>query len=112
MIRAVHIEVASSLDTSSFINALRRFMARRGQVKELRSDNGTNFVGAERELKRAIEGWNLEQLNDTLSQKGIKWSFNPPTGSHHGRAWERLIRSIRGVLNSTMRAQSLDEEGL
>ena len=112
VIRAVHIEVASSLDTSSFINALRRFMARRGQVKELRSDNGTNFVGAERELKLAIEGWNLEQINDTLSQKGIKWTFNPPTGSHHGGAWERLIRSIRGVLNSTLRAQSLDEEGL
>ncbi|TKS69341.1 hypothetical protein D9C73_003405 [Collichthys lucidus] len=112
VIRAVHIEVASSLDTSSFINALRRFIARRGQVKELRSDNGTNFVGAERELKRAIEGWNLEQINDTLSLKGIKWTFNPPTGSHHGGAWERLIRSIRSVLNSTLRSQSLDEEGL
>lgn len=51
-------------------------------------------------------------MNDTLSLKGIKWTFNPPTGSHHGRAWERLIRSIRGLLNSTLRAQSLDEEGL
>ncbi|XP_049433246.1 uncharacterized protein LOC125889377 [Epinephelus fuscoguttatus] len=112
VIRAVHIEVASSLDTDSFINALRRFIARRGQVKELRSDNGTNFIGAERELKRAIDGWNLEQINDTLSLKGIKWTFNPPTGSHHGGAWERLIRSIRGVLNATLRAQSLDEEGL
>ena len=48
----------------------------------------------------------------THSLKGIKWTFNPPTGSHHGGAWERLIRSIRSVLNSTLRAQSLDEEGL
>ena len=39
--RAVHIEVANSLDTSSCINALRRFISRRGQVKRLRSDNGT-----------------------------------------------------------------------
>lgn len=111
-IRAVHIEVASSLDTDSFVNALRRFIARRGQIKELRSDNGTNFIGAERELKRAIEGWNLEQINDVLTLKGIKWTFNPPTGSHHGGAWERLIRSIRKILNSTLRTQSLDEEGL
>ena len=111
-IRAVHIEVASSLDTDSFINALRRFIARRGQIKELRSDNGTNFIGAERELRRAVEGWNLEKINDVLSLKGIKWTFNPPTGSHHGGAWERLIRSIRKILNSTLRTQSRDEEGL
>lgn len=56
-IRAVHVEVAASLDTDSFIHALRRFIARRGQVVELHSDNGTNFVGAERELKKAIQEW-------------------------------------------------------
>lgn len=112
VIRAVHTAVASCLDTDSFKNALQCFIARRGQVKELHSDNGTNFIGAERELKRAIEGWNLEQIKNTLSLKGIKWTFNPPTGSHHSGAWERLICSIREVLNSTWRAQSLDEEGL
>lgn len=111
-LRAVHIEVAPSLDTESFINALRRFTARRGQVRELRSDNGTNFVGAERELKTAIEQWNQAQVHEVLLQKGIKWTFNPPAGSHHGGAWERLIRSVRKVLNSTLKVQRLDEEGL
>ena len=111
-IRAVHIEIASSLDTDSFINALRRFIARRGQVSELRSDNGTNFVGAERELKEAIRNWNLAQIHDTLLQKEIKWVFNPPSGSHHGGVWERLIRSVRKVLNSTLKVQCLDEESL
>lgn len=77
-IRAIHIEVAPSLDTDSFINALRRFTARRGQVKELRSDNGKNFVGAERELRVAIKEWNQCKINDVLLQKGIKWTFNPP----------------------------------
>lgn len=110
-IRAIHIEVASCLDTSAFINALRRFVARRGQVQEIRSDNGTNFVGAERELREAIEVWNHAQINDILLQKGIKWNFNPPTGSHHGGVWERLIRSIRKVLNSTFKVQNLDEDG-
>lgn len=86
--------MAPSLDANSFINALRRFIARRGQVLELRSDNGTNFVGAERELRTAIEQWNLAQINDALLQKGIKWSFNPPASSHHGGPWERLIRSV------------------
>lgn len=45
--RAVHLKVAASLDTDSYINALRRFIARRGHVKKIRSDN---CVGAEREL--------------------------------------------------------------
>ena len=111
-IRAVHLEVLSSLDTDSFIHALRRFVARRGQVQELRSDNGTNFVGAERELRQAIGRWNHVQINDFLLQKGMKWTFNPPTGSHHGGVWERLIRSVRKALNSVLRTQSLDEEGL
>lgn len=110
-IRAVHIEVAASLDTDSFVNALRRFIARRGQIKEMRSDNGRNFVGAERELWEAIEVWNQAQINDFLLQKNIRWVFNPPTGSHHGGAWERLIRSIRRVLNSILKVQHLDEEG-
>ena len=110
--RAIHLEMASSLDTDSFIHALRRFIARRGQVKELRSDNGTNFVGAQHELKEAIEGWNQGQINNTLLQKGINWIFNPPAGSHHGGVWERLVRSVRKVLNSTLNLQSLDEKGL
>ncbi len=111
-IRAVHIEMITSLDTDSFIHALRRFIARRGQVAEIRSDNGTNFVGAERELQEAIQNWNHKQINDVLLQKKIKWIFNPPTGSHHGGIWERLIRSIKKILNSILRGQSLDEEGL
>ncbi len=63
-------------------------------------------------MRRAIEGWNLEQINDALMLKGIEWTFNTPTGSHHGGAWEELICSVRKVLNSTLRAQSLDEEAL
>lgn len=54
-IRAVHIEVTHSLDTDSCINALRRFQARRGQVSVIRSDNGTNLVGAEKELRQAFK---------------------------------------------------------
>lgn len=89
-----------------------RFVARRGQIKELRSDNGTNFVGAQQELKEAIESWNQNQIQNTLLNKGINWIFNPPAGSHHGGVWERLIKSVRKVLNSTLNVQHLDEEGL
>ena len=89
----VHIEVVHSLETDSFLLALGRFKARRGQVKEIRSDNGTNFTAGERELRRSIRVWNQERIHESLLQKDIKWTFNPPYGSHHGGVWERCIRT-------------------
>ena len=53
--RAVHLEVVNLLSTSSFINSLRRFIALRGPISVLRSDQGTNFAGARKELREAIQ---------------------------------------------------------
>ena len=111
-LRAVHLEISHTLDTDSFILALRRFIARRGQVKEIRSDNGTNFTGAEKELRVMISSWNQATIHDTLLQKGIKWVFNPPAASHHGGVWERLIRSTRKILGALTKEQVLDDECL
>ena len=111
-LRAVHLEISHTLDTDSFILALRRFIARRGQVKEIRSDNGTNFTGAEKELRAMISRWNQAKIHDTLLQKGIKWVFNPPGASHHGGVWERLIRSTRKILGALTKEQVLDDECL
>ena len=52
--RAIHIEVTFILDTETFILALRRLVARHGNVRSVNSDNGSNFIGAERELEKAI----------------------------------------------------------
>ena len=111
-IRAIHIEVAHSLDTESFINALRRFVSRRGTPEEIRSDNGGNFVKGEKELREAIEGWNQQKIHESLLQKNIKWTFNPPAGSHHGGVWERCIRTVRKVFNALIREQTMDDEGI
>ena len=110
--RAVHIEMAASLDTPSFINVLRRFVARRGQVKLMWSDNGTNLVGAQRELRQAIQEWNQAQVEAFLLQKEVTWCFNAPSASHHGGAWERLIRSTRRILLGLTKEQVLDDDGL
>ncbi|KAG1713953.1 hypothetical protein GQR58_002021 [Nymphon striatum] len=69
--RAVHIETATSLNTDSFMNALRRFTARRVPFKILRSDNETNFVGAERELSQYISNFNDQRFQDKLLNKGV-----------------------------------------
>ena len=48
--RAIHIEVAQSLETDSFILSLKRFIGRQGNIHLMRSDNGANFVVAIKEL--------------------------------------------------------------
>jgi hypothetical protein len=63
-VKAIHIEVANSMDTDSFINALWRFICRRGLPKKIRSDNGSNFVGAEKKLKNAIRQWNQTKIDE------------------------------------------------
>ena len=107
--RAIHIEIAHSLDTPSFLNALQRFISRRGQLKEISSDNGTNFIGADCELKGAIDAWNQDQIHAYLQQNGIQWKFNTPTASHMDGVWERPIRT---VLRGVMKEQVLDDENL
>ncbi|XP_072171548.1 uncharacterized protein [Diadema setosum] len=112
VIRAIHIEVLHSLDTDSFLNALQRFISRRGRPEIIRSDNGTNFIGAEREPREGLKRWNQGKIHDHLLQQGINWRFNPPTASHMGGAWERQIRTTRKVLNAVVKQQTLNDEGL
>ena len=115
--RAVHIEVTTRMDADALIQALRRFIARRGQVSSIRTDNGTNFVGAENELKRCIEEMDHDKIREFLTAKGcdwIVWKRNPPEASHMGGIWERQIRSIRTILTSLMKDHSsmLSDEAL
>ncbi|XP_032413047.1 uncharacterized protein LOC116716235 [Xiphophorus hellerii] len=94
--RAVHIEVIESLDTSSCVNALRRFFALRGPAKQLLSDRGTNFVGASKELGMD------KSMQKYLTEQGCSWEFNPPHASHMGGSWERMIGVARRILDSML----------
>ena len=110
--RAVHIEKANSLDTSSMINALRRFISIRGYPQGIRSDQGTNFVKADKELKEALQELDQQKLNNYCALKEIRWRFNPPSASHMGGAWERIIRSVRQILRAILREQVVNDEVL
>lgn len=87
-------------------------MARRGQVSVMRSNNGTNLVGAQKEMHEAIKGWNKSKIAESLLQKVVTWIFNPPAGSHFGWIWERQICSVRKILTQLLRQQTLDDERL
>ena len=113
--RAIHIEVANTLSTDSFINAFRRFVARRGPVSLLRCDRGTNFVGAKNELQAALNEMSSDEIQRELLKHKCDWvtfEMNIPSASHMGGAWERMVRSARAALAAllTQHGERLDDE--
>ena len=89
--RAVHIEITNSVDTDSFILALRRFIARLDNIRRITSENGTNFVGADNELKKAFSEMNHQQIQHFLANTVadyLIWSISAPAASHMGGMWE------------------------
>ena len=115
--RTVHIEVTFSLDTDSFILALRRLVARQGNIRSIYSDNGSNFIGAEQELKKAYMEMDDRKIQSFLLEQGsdcIRWQKNPPLANHMGGVWERQIRSARAILGSLLKThgECLNDESL
>ena len=110
--RAVHLEIAHSLDTDSCLMAIRRMIARRGKPAHIWSDNGTNFIGAENELREAIKRLDSERIGDQLSDDGVQWHFNPPSSPHFGGSWERLVQSAKRALKAVAGKQCVNDETL
>lgn len=97
--KAVHLELVSDLTTDAFIAALRRFFARRGKSKDMYSDNGTNFVGANRELREIYKITKSETHNELIKHylvdNDINWHFNSPRAPHFGGLWEAAVKSLK-----------------
>ncbi|XP_055613924.1 uncharacterized protein LOC129760308 [Uranotaenia lowii] len=109
VVRAVHLEVVYSLTSESCLMAIRRFISRRGPPTEFLSDNGTNFKGACKELKKQIHDINLQCANEvTTTLTG--WRFNPPATPHMGGVWERLVRSVKDALVALDDGKRLTDE--
>jgi len=110
--RAVHLEVAYSLDTASFMNALSRFTSRRGVPKTVVSDNGTNFVGCVNELRELYA--NLDK-NDIVRQTAvmkINWKFIPPNAPHFGGVHESMVKTAKRALYKVLGSADITDEEL
>ena len=115
--RAIHLENVNSMDIDSFIMCLKRFIGCHGNVRMLRSDNGSNFIGAEKELSEDFLDMDQNKIRRFLQNLGsdwIIWKKNPPAESHFGGIWEHQIRSARAVLGSLLKTHgsSLNAEAL
>ena len=100
--RAVHLEIATDCTTMEFIQTLRRFFSIRGYPALMLSDNGTQMVGAQRELRRMIEGWDIEKLREYCADKGMEWRFTTPAAPHQNGCAEALVKSCKIGLKRAM----------
>ena len=110
--RAVHVEIVPSMDASSCVMGVEWFVSRRVTPSIIWSDNGTNFVRAEKELRENIEKWNTINIAVEFAHKGIKWRFNPPTAPHQAGIWERLVRSFKRILYTILGTRRLTDKVL
>ncbi|XP_062710628.1 uncharacterized protein LOC134288773 [Aedes albopictus] len=101
-VRAVHLELAHSLSTKSCVMAFRRFINRRGAPLEVFLDNGTNFVGASRQLSEEMQ--RINDINSdcasTFTNARTQWHFNAPAAPHMGGPWERMVKSVKVAMTA------------
>ncbi|XP_033109612.1 uncharacterized protein LOC117110892 [Anneissia japonica] len=105
--RAVHLELDVDCSTQEFIQVLRRFYAIRGRPKVIQSDNGTQFVRAERELRQMIAGWNKDQLKEYCANEQVTWRFTTPLAPRHNGCAESLVKSCKHALKKSIGDQRL-----
>ncbi|XP_076298363.1 uncharacterized protein LOC143217706 [Lasioglossum baleicum] len=95
--RSVHLELVSDYSSDAFIAAYRRFVSRRGVCASIRSDCGTTFVGADKELRQMLNAANdeMKKTRQALAESGTNWIFNPPAAPHFGGIWEAAVKSVK-----------------
>ena len=105
--RTVHLELAVDYSTMEYIQLLRRFLVTRGYPHEILSNNGSQLVGAEKELHLMIKGWDIQQLKDFCADRGMKWRFITPAAPHQNGCSEALVKSCKFALRKAIGDQVL-----
>jgi len=112
--KAVHFELVSDLTTTSFLNAIKRFISRRGRCINLYTDNSTTFVGANNQLLELKEflAKNTNQIQQYLVGQFIDWKFIPPYSPHMGGLWEAAVKSAKAHMKKVIGTTTLSFEEL
>ena len=107
-----HLEMATSLETDAFLNAFMRMTARKGWPTKMLSDNGTNFVGAEKEIRELVSHLDHDQLQRMTSSRGVTWHWNPPQGPHLKGVFESMIKSAKRAIYAVLKDADINDEEL
>ncbi|XP_025266081.1 uncharacterized protein LOC112638468 [Camponotus floridanus] len=110
--KAVHLEAVTDYSAEAFLAAFRRFVSRRGLCHEIFSDCGTNFVGADRELRELFRASSSDGRRIALAttSDGVRWRFNPPAAPHFGGLWEAAVKSTKHHLRRVIGEATLTYE--
>lgn len=93
--RSVHLDLGDDLSTRAFFDVYDRFVNRRGICKTMHSDNGTQFLGASRQMKKDLEHWRGKEVYQYLADNGTEWKFITPAAPFHGGLWEAAVKSTK-----------------
>ena len=100
--KCIHLELVMDLTTEAFLAALRRFVARRGRPAHIMTDNGTNFVGARRELAEFYKLLSTPAMQDAvgkhMTSNRIQWSHSPARSPHFGGMWKAGVKQMKDLL--------------
>ena len=100
--RAVHLELVEGYDMSNFLLSFRRFVSIRGFPRFVYSDNGSQLVAANKELREMTRNWDISEFSKFGSKQGMSWIFNKSANApFQNGCSESLIRLVkRGILMS------------
>ena len=76
------------------------------------SDNGTNVIRANTELKELISKLDESKIEKSLANNGIKWYFKPPLAQHFGDVHEIMIKAAKSAIYGILSNTDITDEGL
>ena len=110
--RAIHLELCEDMSTDSFIMAMHRFISRRGYPLKIMTDNGTNIIGANNELKKCLKELNHKTIKNELLTNSTGWQFIPPGSPWMGGAWESLVKIAKRCLKTVTNGHPVYDQQL
>ncbi|KHJ87513.1 integrase core domain protein [Oesophagostomum dentatum] len=111
--RLIHLELVNDVTTTSFINALRRFMSRRGIPDSITCDNAPTFALGEEILNNTVTSMaEQENIHRFMATREISWSKITPYAPWQGGFYERLIQSVKRSLYKSIGLKLLSEDDL
>ena len=115
-IKAVHFEAVTNLSSEAYISTLKKNISRRRLPTTIHSDHGTNFIGAENEIRRLYEFLNKKICQEAIfnycSQQRIQWKYIPEWSPHFGGLWELTVKSVKTHLQKIAGNTKLNHEEL
>ena len=107
--RAVHLDLVPCLSVSSFLQAFRRFVSRRGLPSQLITDNAKTFKSASKEVKNILRS---SEIQREMASRGVQWKFIIEKAPWQGGFYERMIQSTKRCLKKILGRSSMDFKSL